>query len=458
LWADIVQSLSGEEHDFTTGSLHRGILLLAVPMVLEMSMESVFAVVDIYFVSTLGADAISVVGLTEAVLMLLYAVSIGLGMATTATVARRIGEKDRVGASKAAYQSIVLGCLVSLVIGIPGFLFAEEILGLMRAEPSAIASGAGYTRILLGSNVVIMLLFLINAAFRGAGDPAIAMRSLCLANAINIVLDPCLIYGYGPFPEMGITGAAVATTIGRGSGVAYQFWALARRRGRLDLAAAGFRIDWAAMFRLLHVSAGGIAQMLIATASWVVLMYLVSGFGKEPVAGYTIAVRIAMFTFLPAWGISNSAATLVGQNLGSRQPDRAERAVWLTGLYTSAFLAVVTIVFLSLTPELVGIFTDDPVVSAYAIDALRIMSYGYVFYGWGMVMMQAFNGSGNTMIPTGLNLVCFWMVQIPLAHLLAINAGLGPTGVFWSVTSAESLLAVISVLWFCRGTWKQAVV
>ncbi len=456
LLRSIKDSLFGKAQDYTSGNLHVCILMLAVPMMLEMAMESVFVVVDMYFLGFLGAPAIAAVGLTESVLTLLYALSIGLAMGTTAMVARRVGEGDVDAARRVTLQAIYIGVGISVVIGLIGVLYAEEILSLMEADASVIEAGSGYTRLLIGSNVVIMLLFLINAAFRGAGDPSLAMRSLWLANAINIVLDPCLIHGYGPFPAMGATGAALATTIGRGSGVLYQFWMLfsPRAKGHLRLRGMPMSIDFGVIKRLLRVSMGGILQMLIATASWVFLMRIVSEFGKVPVAGYTIAVRILVFTFLPAWGLSNAAATLVGQNLGAQQPDRAEKAVWLTGLYNMAFLALVTVVFLTLAPVLVHIFTDDPEIARYGIDSLRIISYGYVFYAWALVMMQAFNGAGDTMTPTWLNLFCFWCVQIPGAWYLALGADLGPSGVFWSVMGAESLLAVLSMLVFRRGKWK----
>ena len=454
-WSIIRASLSGEQHDYTIGSLHRAILLLAVPMMLELAMESVFAVVDIYFVARLGEAATSAVGLTEAVVTLLYALAIGLSMGLTATVARRIGEGDREAASRAVAQGILLGAGISIVVAVLGIIFAPEILGLMKATPEAIEQGTGFTRVLLGTNVVIFLIHLINAAFRGAGDPFLAMKSLWLANFVNVVLDPCFIFGLGPFPEMGVTGAAVATTIGRGTGVAYQLWMLFHDGGRLEVKRSMWSIDVPSMTRLLRVSAGGILQFLIATASWVALMRIVSEFGDIPVAGYTIAVRILMFTFLPAWGLSNAAATLTGQNLGAQNPARAEKAVWLTGIYTMLFLGGVTVVFLTLAPHLVGIFTQDPEVIAYGTDCLVIISYGYVAYAWGIVIMQAFNGAGDTWTPTRLNLVCFWLVQIPLAWYLAKHLDLGPTGVFWSVMGSEALLAVLSILVFRRGKWKH---
>lgn len=453
-WTLIRESLSGKQHDYTTGNLHRAILLLAVPMMLELAMESVFAVVDIYFVESCGEAAVAAVGLTEAVMTLLYALAIGLAMGVTATVARRIGEGDEAAAAKATVQALLVGVLISIVVGVVGFCFPVEILGFMDASPEAIEIGSGYTQVLFTTNAVVILIHLLNAAFRGAGDPFLAMKSLWLANVINIILDPCLILGLGPFPEMGVTGAAVATTIGRGTGVAYQLWILWGGKGRLRLDRESMVVDPGAMWRLVRVSTGGILQFLIGTASWVVLMKIMATFGDVAVAGYTIGVRILMFTFLPAWGLSNAAATLVGQSLGAKDPDRAESAVWWTGIYTMAFLASVTVVFLSLAPQLVGIFTADQEVLAYGVDCLVIVSYGYVAYAWAMVMMQAFNGSGDTMTPTYINLFCFWAVQIPFAYLMATQWGLGPSGVFWAIMGAETLLAIVSILVFRRGNWK----
>lgn len=448
------ESLSGRQHDYTTGPLRRAILLLAIPMILEMAMESVFAVCDIFFVARIGIDAVATVGLTESMLTMIYAVAIGLAMATTAMVSRRIGEKDEKAASVAGMQAIYLGLGLGVLIGIPGWLFAPRLLELMGAEASVVESGSGYTRILLGCNLVIILLFLNNAVFRGAGDAALAMRSLWLANGINLILDPCLIFGLGPFPEMGVTGAAVATTIGRGSGVLYQFLALRSHRGRIELRGPTLRLRPAVLLRLVRISLGGVGQFLIATASWVALMRIVAPHGSAALAGYTIAVRIIIFALLPSWGLANAAATLVGQNLGARRPDRAERAVWLTGLYNMGFLGLVTVVFVATAPWLVAIFTVDAEITPVAVASLRIISYGYVFYAWGMVLTQAFNGAGDTTTPTWINLFCFWMLQIPLAWFLANDAGFGPRGVFWAVAIAESVLAVAAALVFRRGRWK----
>ncbi|MEE8117450.1 MAG: MATE family efflux transporter [Gemmatimonadales bacterium] len=451
----IREALGGAQHDYTSGSLSRAITLLAIPMVLEMAMESVFAICDVFFVSRLGDAAVATVGLTESMLTLIYAIAIGLSMATTALVARRIGEKNTDGATRAAKQAIVVGVLFGAATGLPCALFAGDLLALMGAEQVVIDTGSGFTAILMGTNVVILLLFLNNAIFRGAGDAVLAMRALGLANGINLVLDPCLIFGLGPFPELGVTGAAVATAIGRGSGVLYQFWMLRRQHSRIVLRPPLFRVEPQIMRELLRLSVGGVTQFLIATASWVVLMRLVSPYGKSAVAGYTIAVRIVVFALLPAWGLSNAAATLVGQNLGARQPERAERSVWLTGYFNTAFLALVTVVFLVFNRQLVSIFSDRPDTIQYGADALRIISYGYVFYAWGMVVTQAFNGAGDTMTPTWINLVCFWFLQIPLAWTLARGIDRGPSGVFWAVALAEAVLAVMSIVIFRRGRWKE---
>jgi putative MATE family efflux protein len=452
------ESLSGKQYDYTSGSLRRAILLLAIPMVLEMSMESVFAICDIFFVARIGTDAVATVGLTESLLTLFYAIAIGLSMGTTALVARRIGENKPQAASAAGMQAIYLGIGLSAVIGIPCWIFAPRLLELMGASASVVESGSGFTRILLGFNVVIMLLFLNNAVFRGAGDASVAMKALWLANGINLVLDPCLIFGLGPFPELGVTGAAVATTLGRGTGVLYQFYAYRSRRSRIELRGETLRFRPRVLFRLVRVSLGGVGQFLVATASWVALMRIVAPYGSAALAGYTIAVRIVIFALLPSWGLANAAATLVGQNLGARQPDRAERAVWLTGFYNMGFLALITVAFVSFAPWLVAIFTNDPQITPVAVASLRIISYGYIFYSWGMVLTQAFNGAGDTMTPTYINMVCFWMLQIPMAWWMSNGLEFGPSGVFWAVAIAESILAVIAALAFRRGRWKKRVV
>lgn len=418
-------------------------------------MESVFAVVDVFFVGRLGPSAVATVGLTEAVLTLVFAVAIGLSMATTAMVARRIGEKDREGAQVTAVQAIGVGIAVSAVVGVVGILGASDILRWMGGSPQVVAGGSGYTAVLLGGSATVVLLFLINGIFRGAGDAVIAMRSLWLANLINIVLDPCLIFGLGPFPELGLTGAAVATTIGRGTGVIYQLVVLGSGRGRITIRRHQVRVDLAVTLRLLRVSVGGILQFLIATASWVALVRILALFGSTALAGYTIALRILIFVFLPAWGLSNAAATLVGQNLGAGRPERAEKSAWLTAVYNTVFLTGLGVVFLLCADPLVGVFTPDPAVRAIGARCLRIVSLGYPFYAWGMVMVQAFNGAGDTNTPTVINFFCYWMFQIPLAYGLARMTGLQETGVFVAIAVAESVLAVVGVLVFRRGRWKS---
>jgi putative MATE family efflux protein len=453
-WATIKLALTGRELEFTSGPIGRAIVLLAIPMVLEMVMESVFALTDAFFVSRLGTDAVATVGLTEAMISILFAVAIGSGMATTAMVSRRIGEKNAAGARVAAAQSILLGLILTLVVALPGVLFAKDLLRLMGGTPELIASGHAYTRVLFGGSATIMLLFLLNAVFRGAGDAAIAMRVLWIANAINIALDPCLIFGLGPFPELGVTGAAVATTIGRGTGVAIQFWILFRGSSRIRVGWPDFVPRLWIILRLFRLSVGGILQILIGTSSWVVLVAIIGGFGPTAVAGYTLAIRLIIFAILPSWGLANAAATLVGQNLGANQPDRAEVSVWRAGVYNMGFLLGVAVVFIVTAGPLIRIFSVEPEVVRHGISCLRWVSIGYPFYAWGMVMVQAFNGAGDTYTPTIINFFCYWIFQLLLAFLLAYGTGLGPTGVFIAITVAESLIAVVAVLVFRRGRWK----
>jgi len=454
-WRDLRKGIFGTQQDFTEGSIGRAITLLAIPMVLEMAMESVFGIVDVFWVGRLGADAVATVGITESLLTLVFAVAMGLSMATTAMVARRIGEKDSAGAALAAVQAIAVGLSLSLPIGVIGFWLAPALLQLMGASPSIIATGSGYGAVMLGGNVTILLLFLLNAVFRGAGDAVIAMRSLWFANIVNIILDPCLIFGYGPFPEMGVTGAAVATNIGRGLGVAYQLFALWNGRGRVRVSFKVLRLDPEVMLRLIRVSLGGIFQFLIATASWLGLVRIIALFGSSALAGYTIALRIIIFAILPSWGMSNAAATLVGQNLGAGKPERAEQSVWMTGFYNMLFLGGVSVIFIVFAEPIVRIFTSDPAVVPTGIACLRYVSYGYGFYAYGMVMVQAFNGAGDTVTPTTINLFCYWLFEIPLAYALAIPVGLGVNGVFLAITIAESTIAVVGILAFRRGRWKE---
>ena len=462
VWRDtrrlVSDAMSGRDYDYTTGSMGRAVLLLAIPMVLEMGMESVFVIVDIFFVAQLGADAVATVGLTESVLTLLYALAIGLSMGATALVARRIGERDVDAARIVAVQTIWIAAGLSLAIGVLGVIYAEDLLALMGAEPAVVADGKGYTTIMLGGSATILLIFLLNAIFRGAGNAVIAMRSLWIANGINIVLDPLLIFGIGPFPEMGVSGAAVATNIGRGTGVLYQLYCLSGAHSQISLRWRDLGFDAAVMTRLLRVSLPGALQYTIAMSSYIFLMRIVAAYGSAAVAGFTIGIRIFAFTFLPAWGLSNAAATLVGQNLGAGQPERAESSVWLTAKYNAIFLVAVAIVFVVAPGPLVRVFSTDPVVVAYAVDCLRYISFGYGFYAVGMVVTAAFNGAGDTDTPTYINLFCFWLLQIPLAYVLAVTLMMGPEGVFITVAICDSLLAVIAVIVFRRGRWKLKVV
>jgi putative MATE family efflux protein len=455
LWHSIREALRGSHQDYTTGSLNRSILLLAIPMVLEMVLESLFAVVDVFWVSRLGADAIATVGLTESVLTLVFAVGMGLGMSTTAMVARRIGEKDREGAAVAAVQAIFLGLVASVLIGLPCLLFAPKLLTLMGATPSIIATGVNYTRIALGGSGIVLLLFLNNAVFRGAGDAAIAMRLLWVSNILNLLLDPCLIFGLGPVPRLGVTGAALATFTGRGIGVLYQFYRLAKGTERLRILGRHVRVQADVLWRLVRVSFTGILQFLIGQASWIGLIRIVGLFGPDAVAGYTIAIRIVIFYILPSWGLSNAAATLVGQNLGARRPDRAKSAVWRTGFLNMIFLGCVGVFFLIFAPSVIRLFTQDPAVAPNAISCLRIFSCGNIAFAYGMVLLQAFNGAGDTLTPTYVNLFGFWILELPLAWWLALHTSLHVNGVFWSVVVAQTTIVLISVDLFRGGRWAR---
>lgn len=451
---DLREAIAGSEQDFTEGSIGRAIFLLSVPMMLEMVMESIFAVVDVYFVAGLGASAVATVGLTESVITLIYAVAFGFAMGTTAMIARRFGEKDIEGAQHAAVQAMIVAVIASIPMMIVGIFFAPNVLSLMGADEWSLTHGVSYTRWMLGGNIVIMMIFVMNAIFRGAGDAAIAMRVLWVANGVNVLLDPALITGWGPFPEMGIRGAGIATNIGRAVGVSMQLYILFFGAGRIRVTYSHFRLRLAVMWRLIRVSLGGIGQFVIATSSWIGLMRIMSVFGSEALAGYTIAVRIAIFSILPAWGMANAAATMVGQNLGAQNPDRAEKSVWMSGWSTMTFLGLLGVTFLVFSRQLVGIFTDEPAVIAVGADCLRVFSYGYLLYAWGMVMIQAFNGAGDTYTPTWINFFCFWLFEIPLAYVLAIVLGVGERGVYWSVVIAESVMAIAAIVLFRRGKWK----
>jgi MATE family, multidrug efflux pump len=457
-WQTIREAIRGTHHDYTSGAIGRAIILLAVPMVLEMLMESLFAVVDIFWVAHVSPDAVATVGLTESMLTLVYTAAMGLSIGVTAMVARRIGEKNPEGAAEAAVQGIALGVITAVIIGISGVVLAPTLLAIMGASPDVIASGQTYTRIMLGGNIVILLIFLINAIFRGAGDAAIAMRVLWLANWINIGLGPLLIFGVGPFPRLGLTGAAIATTIGRGTGVLYQFYRLWRRDGRVVIHGHDVTLKPAVMKTLLRLSGSGTFQVFVGMASWIGLTRINASFGTDALAGYQIAIRIIIFALLPSWGLANAAATMVGQALGAGKPERGEHAVWKAALYNVVFLGVAGLLFVVFANPIAHLFTKDPTVATIAADCLRIISYGYLFYAYGMVLTNSFNGAGDTWTPTWLNLFCFWLWEVPLAWVLARHFNLGPQGVAWAVTIAFSTLAVASALLFRRGRWKLKTV
>jgi putative MATE family efflux protein len=458
LWSSVREALRGSHQDYTKGNLNRAILLLAIPMVLEMVLESLFAVVDVLWVGRLGANAVATVGLTESLLALVFSIGIGLAMSTTAMVARRIGEKDPQDAAIAGAQAIFLGLLVSLAVGIPSLIYAPQLLRLMGAPPEVIASGTGYARIALGGCGAIVMLFLNNAIFRGAGDAAIAMRLLWVSNILNLILDPCLIFGLGPFPRLGVTGAALATFTGRSLGVLYQFYRLMKGTERVRIPPSLLRLNPRVMWRLIRVSLTGILQFAIANTSWIAMVRIVSVFGAAALAGYTIAIRIVIFVILPSWGLSNAAATLVGQNLGAGHPERAEQAVWRTGLYNMLFLGLIGVVFIFFATPLVRLFTQDPAVVPLAASALRILSYGNIAYAYGMVMLQAFNGAGDTVTPTIVNFFGFWVLEIPLAWWLSLHQGLHSTGVFLSIVIAQAAVAGTGIVLFRRGKWKRQLI
>ena len=454
LGASIREALRGSHHDYTSGPVGRSILLLAIPMVLEMAMESIFAVVDIFFVSRLGADAVAAVGLTESLLTIVYGLAMGLSIGAAALVARRIGERDTEGAARAAVQSLLLALALSVILGIGGALFAPRLLALMGASPSVIATGGTFARVMLGGQFAVILLFVVNAIFRGAGDAAIAMRVLWLANAINIVLGPCLIFGVGPFPKMGVTGAAVATTIGRATGAGYALWRLTRPGGRVPVGRRHLGVDLPMIGQIARLSGSAAVQTLIGTASWIGLVRIISTFGSAALAGYTVGIRVVIFALLPSFGMSNAAATMVGQALGAKKPERAEEAVWKAGFYNLCFLGSVGLLFVLFAPAIVRIFTGDPAVAVHAVATLRIVASGFLFYAYGMVFTQAFNGAGDTFTPTVLNLLVFWLLEVPLAYVLAVHLGFGPKGVYGSITIAFTVLALVSALLFRRGRWK----
>ncbi|HEV8037762.1 MAG TPA: MATE family efflux transporter [Bryobacteraceae bacterium] len=458
LWSSLREAVMGSSQDFTQGSISRAIVLLAVPMVLEMIMESLFGVVDVFWVAHLGADAITTVGLTETCLTVVFVIALGLSMGATAMVARRIGEKDEAAAGLVAVQAIVVGLVVSAITAAIGYFYAADLLRLMGATENVVRLGTGYTRMIFGGSVTIFLLFLINAVFRGAGDAAVAMRVLWLANIVNICLNPCLIFGVGPFPRLGVTGSAVGTTIGRGIGVAFQLWILTSGRGRFVIRAPQVRLDFAVMARMVRLSLTAIFQYMVQMASWIGVVRIIASFGSAAAAANTLAIKIIIFAILPSWGMSNAAATLVGQNLGAGKPERAELSVWRTGFYNMLFLGTVGLIFATFAEKIIGIFTNDPAVVPIAVSGLRLLSYGNISYAYGMVVTAAFNGAGDTFTPTILNLICFWVVQIPVAWLLAFHTSLGPRGAFIAVLISDTLLALLGIIWFRRGAWKRTVV
>ena len=452
------KAIGGTDQDFTSGSIGRAIVLLAIPMVLEMLMQSIFELADIFFVSRLGADAVAAVGIVASLLIFIFAIGIGLSMASTAMVARRIGEKDPAAASATAFQAILIAVLISIPIGIAGVIFTPDLLRLMGATEAVVEAGTTYGMVLFGSNVTILLLFLINAVFRGAGDATLAMRALGLSNALNIVLDPLLIFGIGPFAEMGITGAAVATAIGRGVGVAYQVRLLTSGKGRLHLDREALRFNIGVIKRMLRIAGPGIVQYLVGSATWILIIRLVAGFGSTAVAGYTIGVRVIIFALLPSWGMGNAAATLVGQNLGAQKPDRAERAVWITSFANAVFLTLVGILLLVWDSSIMHIFSKQAGVVEVGAMLLRYVAYTYPFFALGTVMVQAFNGAGDTSTPTWINLFCYWLFQLPLAYLLAHPVGWGVEGIFAGIAAAQIAFAAAGVWLFRRGLWKLKAV
>ena len=454
IYRALKEAIAGTEQDYTTGRISRAIFLLAVPMILEMLMESVFVIVDIYFVSKLGHEAVSAVGITESVMTIVYAVAVGLSVAATAVVARRIGEKKPGKASEAAIQAIFTGIIASVFISIIGIFFSKELLSVMGASKAVVAIGSSYTSIMFSGNVVIMLLFIINAIFRSSGDAAISMRVLWLANILNIILDPLLIFGIGGFPELGIKGAAIATNIGRGTAVIFQLYILFFGSKRIKLQFEHLKLNFVVIKNILKISKGSIIQNLIATTSWIALVRIISEFGSVAVAGYTIAIRLIIFVLLPAWGMSNAAATLVGQNLGAKNPGRAERSVWIAGFSNLAFMFVVSFFLIIFSETFVKFFINEPDVILIGAECLRYISFGFISYAMGMIMVQAFNGAGDTTTPMYINIICFWLIEIPLAYLLALHFGLREKGVYISIVVAETIMTIISIIIFRKGKWK----
>ncbi|MEQ9285377.1 MAG: MATE family efflux transporter [Cyclobacteriaceae bacterium] len=454
LYAYFKIAIKGSETEFTSGSINKAIFLLSVPMILEMVMESLFAVVDVFWVSKVSTDAVATVGLTESVLMLVYSIAIGMSMAATAMVARRIGEKNPKGAGHAAFQAMLIAFVISLFISGFGIYYARDILVLMGGSPELVEKGHGYTQWMLGGNLCIMFIFLINGIFRGAGDASMAMRSLWLANGLNIILDPIFIFGLGPIPGFGVEGAAIATTMGRSIGVLYQLNGLFNGKRIIKLTVENIRIRMSTIKKIFNIALGGMGQFLIESASWIFLVRIISEFGSSALAGYTIAFRIIVFTILPSWGMANAAATLVGQNLGAQKPERAEESVWKTAHLNTAFLGIISVIFFIWARPFVGIFAPDEIVLDYGVLALRIICVGYITFAYGMVISQAFNGAGDTRTPTYMNIAFFWVIQIPLAYLLALHLEMGFTGAMISVAVAFALHAMACIYFFRLGKWK----
>lgn len=457
LFKVFIESLTGKEQDFTKCSIKRAIFILSIPMILEMVMESIFSIVDIYFVSKIGSEAVALVGITESIMTIVYAIGMGINMAATAVISRRIGEQNKEKASLSAFQAIILGTFVSLIISILGFIFSKEMLSGMGLSARTINEYSSYTTIMFSTNIVIMLLFIINAIFRSAGNPSLSMRVVFIANIINIILCPCFIFGYGFFPELGVKGAAIATVIGRGLGVIYQLYILFFGHGKIKLGIKDFKIDIPILKTISRIALGGTGQIIIATASWVGLVKIIAEFGNDVIAGYTIAIRIILFVLLPAVGIANTASTLVGQNLGAGFPKRAEKSAWGCSIINMAFLGFLSILLIFFAENLIGIFSKENSIILAGAECLRIISYGFVFYGLSMVMISSINGAGDTISPTIINLICFWIIEIPLAYLLAISLNLKEQGVFYSIVIAETIIAIMSTLYFIKGKWKTII-
>ncbi len=454
IFNEIKAALNGEERDYTSGSIKRAVFLLSVPMVLEMLMESVFAVADIFFVSKLGADAIATVGITESLITIIYALAAGMSVATAAIVSRRTGEKNFNEAANSAYQAVITGICISMVFAIPGIVFAKDILKAMNAAPAIIDQFSGYTSIMFGSNVVILLLFINNAVFRSAGNPVIAMRVLWFANFVNIVLDPIFIFGLGPIPAMGVKGAAIATTTGRGLAVLYQFYILLYGKGKINFRGIDLKPRMQIIGRIFRLSTGTVSQNIIATSSWIILMRIVARYGSEVLAGYTIALRIIFFALLPALGIANAASTLVGQNLGAGHPDRASKSAWIAGKVNMWLMGIISIILVFMPKLFISFFSGETGIVTAGATSLKIISAGFIVYGLGMVLVNALNGAGDTQTPFRINILSFWIVEIPLAWLLATQTNMGQQGVFWAILFAETLMTLSILYFFKKGRWK----